>query len=110
VAQGNGMVITGTPADVLQPASQTSAAGQVALVHGDVGEGLQCDGSGPGIGAAQRPLGQRRPFLEPPLVGCRVRHRRPHLGGERLVLVDDVGELGRPLRRLGPQPAVGVQL
>ena len=57
MAQGNGMVITGTPADVLEPASQTPAAGQVALVHGDVGEGFQRDGGGTGIGAPQRPLG-----------------------------------------------------
>ena len=93
------------------------------------GAGVPESGSGtgrPGTWRCRRapPTRRRRPgdrrcaaparpttsVLEPPRVGCRVRHRRPHLGGERLVLVDDVGELDRPLRRLGPQPAVGVQL
>ena len=89
---------------------RVAAAGQVTLVHRDVGDRLQGDGDRAQVVGSDRPLGELEAVGQPPGVGGRVGHRRPDVRGHGVVRIDDERQPARPIGRLGPQRRVGVEL
>ena len=89
VPEDCGVGVVEAPADVDELPSRVAAAGQVTLVHRDVGDRLQGDGDRAQVVGCEDALGELKAVGEPPGVGGRVGHRRPDVRGHGVVRVDD---------------------
>ena len=103
VPEDGGVEVVEAPADVAELPSRVAAAGQVTLVHRDVGDRLQGDCDRAQVVGCEGALGELEAVGQPPGVGGRVGHRRPDVRGHGVVRVDDERQPARPLGRFGPQ-------